>query len=387
MADRFSETSQTSYFSRLASSFRGMLVGLMLFAGSVLLLWFNEGRAVRTAKGLAEGSAAVISVKASSIDPANENKLIHISGPVTVAKPLVDPEFTLSRTALKLVRKVEMYQWKEKTETTSREKLGGGQETVTTYTYDRVWSHEKIASSSFKHPEGHANPEGWRVDSQTWLANDAKLEAFDMPIRLVERMGEGGPVALAEGGFKYTGTPAPRLHQQQLCFGADPGAPQVGDMRVSYTMVAPADFSIIAQQSVTSVIPYRTKAGTDLDMISPGRVDAKAMFDRAVQENTFLTWLLRFIGWLLMFFSFQMLFSPLAALVRFVPFLANIVGAGVAIFAAVLASLVSLVIVGLAWMYYRPLLAIGLIVAGAAIVLYFGSKYKRTAVGVGSPSP
>lgn len=381
MADRFAETTHTSYFSRLKSSFGGMLVGLLLAGSSFPLLWFNEGRAVRTARGLAEGAAAVTSVSAASIQSTNEGKLIHIAGPVTVTRHLEDHAFGVKLPALKLERVVEMLQWKEKSETTHRDTPGGGRESTTTYTYEQVWSPERISSSSFRHPEGHQNPKDWRFESQNWIASDARLEAFDMPARLIERTGAGEPLPLGSDAFTFTGTPAPVLHKERLYFSAKPEQPEVGDLRISFKVVRPGDFSLIAQQSVTSLIPYRTKSGTELDMISSGRVDARTMFDRAVKENIFITWMLRVLGWFLMFIGIRLLFEPLSALVRFVPFLGGLVGAGVSIFAAALASIVSLVIVGIAWMYYRPLLAIALLAIAAGIFLFVGSKYKKTAIG------
>ena len=72
MADEFSEVSSESWFGRIGNSIKGILFGIILIPISVLLLSWNEGRAVTTAKSLKEGAAAVVSVEAAPIVPAND---------------------------------------------------------------------------------------------------------------------------------------------------------------------------------------------------------------------------------------------------------------------------------------------------------------------------
>ena len=95
----------------------------------------------------------------ASVDPANDGKLVYVSGDLTARAPLADQEFGVSANALRLVRKVEMYEWMEESKTERRDKLGGGEEEVKTYTYHRVWSDRYEDSSRFKHSDGHENPQ------------------------------------------------------------------------------------------------------------------------------------------------------------------------------------------------------------------------------------
>ena len=77
------------------------------------------------------------SVDPARVDLANDGKLVHVSGDLKAGAPLADPDFAVSATALRLVRVVEMYQWKEESETETRKNFGGSEETVTTYEYRR----------------------------------------------------------------------------------------------------------------------------------------------------------------------------------------------------------------------------------------------------------
>src|SRR3982751_6482704 len=103
------EVTSQSWLGRIKESFKGILIGIVFFIASFPILWFNEGRAVRTEKSLKEGQGAVVSVQNDHVDPANEHKLVHMSGRAITAETLSDPEFLIARNAIKLKRTVEMY--------------------------------------------------------------------------------------------------------------------------------------------------------------------------------------------------------------------------------------------------------------------------------------
>ena len=131
------EVSEESWFSRLGGAFKGILTGIILFVLAIPLLFWNEGRAVRRAQALRQGSAAVVSVAADKILPANEGKLVHVSGMQTTEDTLTDTVFGITIKGIRLEREVEMYQWKERSSTKSEKKLGGGVKKTTVYTYEK----------------------------------------------------------------------------------------------------------------------------------------------------------------------------------------------------------------------------------------------------------
>ena len=109
VGDVFVERTHKSYFSRVGGSFMAVLFGLVMLVGSCVLLFWNESRAVQTARSLAEGRSLVIDIESGRVDSANEGKLVHLNGDVTAVAHLRDPEFGVAATGLRLVRSVEMY--------------------------------------------------------------------------------------------------------------------------------------------------------------------------------------------------------------------------------------------------------------------------------------
>ena len=100
--------------SRLGESIKGIFLGLLLFFGSFVLLWWNEGRAVRDYRTLTEVKNATVPVSPEALQTINDGKPVHVSGRAETRDELRDPLFQISEVAIHLRRKVEMMQWQQK---------------------------------------------------------------------------------------------------------------------------------------------------------------------------------------------------------------------------------------------------------------------------------
>lgn len=389
-ADTYTEVTRQGWGSRIGGSFKGIIGGLLMVLVGAGLLWFNEGRAVKTAQSLKEGAGVVVTVSAAALDPTKEGRLVHMTGEATTSERLTDPEFGISVSAVALRRSVEMYQWQESKHSETKKKLGGGEETVTTYTYDRGWFDRPIASSEFKKPEGHANPT-FTLSEGIWRAKEVNLGAHTLSPGLVQQMTDFQPIAVTStANVRITSGSWTGMHLLggSIYLGSNPNSPQVGDVRVSFSQVKPGAVSIVARQVGSTFEPYATKAGRNLEMLEPGAHAADAMFKAAQASNKMLTWILRGLGFFLIFIGLVAVFKPLSVLADVVPFIGNLVGAGTGIVAFMLALVVSLTVIAVAWFFFRPVLAIGLlVVAAATVVLLVMRRRKRSVVAPTSPPP
>jgi hypothetical protein len=380
MSDTFREVTRVSWFSRLRQSVFGVILGLILVVAMVIGLFWNEGRAVTTARALAEGAGLVVSVASDAVDAGNEGRLVHVSGIVTADTEPVDRDFGISAAGIRLERTVEMYQWREQSRSETQTKLGGGQETVTTYTYSREWASRAIDSSNFRQPAGHANP-AMTYRSEAFQIPAAKLDAFQLDSAVLDRIGDARPVPitpdlLASINTVFTGSLPTHVADGRIYLGRDPANPAIGDHRVSYALVPLGPISVVARQEGASFAPYQTRAGDRLLMVETGAVPAERMFERAATANTVMTWLLRLGGLLLLMMGFSMVLGPLGVAADVLPFLGRIVRMGTGTVAFVLAVLVGSVTIAVAWFWYRPLLAIGIVLAGVAIAWLTGRLGK-----------
>ena len=380
MPDSSTVTTSSSWFSRIGNSIAGIFFGFLLLLIAVVLLFWNEGRAVRTYQMLVEGEGAVVSVTADEVAPENDGKLVHVSGEAATAQVLADEDFGVAAEALRLRRDVAMYQWEEKKESKTQKKLGGGEETVTAYSYAKAWNSSPVDSSAFHDPAGHENPGEFPYAGATWDAEDATVGAFAIPSRIVAMLGDFEDLAVRQKPEGVEWPEGARADKGRIFLGANPAQPQVGDVRISYGVVRLGDVSIVARQSGDTFAPYPTKAGGEIEMIRPGKLDAGQMFAAAQSENTILTWILRAAGFVMMWVGFSLIFAPLSVLADVLPFLGNIVGAATGMIAFFLAVALAAAVIAVAWIFFRPLLGIFLLVVAAAAVMLGFRLVRKKAV-------
>lgn len=373
MSDSFTEVTSVSWFGRIKRSVGAVVIGLVLIVAMIVLLFWNEGRAVTTARSLAEGASAVVSVPADRVDAANDGKLIHVSGAVTTNATPSDPDFGIAAQGIRLVRGVEMYQWKETSQSETTKKLGGGEETVTTYTYEKTWDDRPINSSDFRKPDGHANP-SMAIRSQTFQVPAARLGGFDLDQPVLNLMSGEQTLSIRPdqaGSIRaaFQGSTRVSVVDGRVYLGNNPSSPAVGDYRVTYSLVPVGDASIIGQQSGSKFVAYQTVAGDRLLMVDAGTVPADQMFADAISTNTMVTWLLRVVGIVVLFIGFAMLLSWMGVLADVIPFVGSIVSFGTGLVAFLLAIVVGAAVIAIAWFWYRPLLSFA-IFGGAALLAY-----------------
>ncbi len=355
----------------------GSIIGVILALVAIPLLFWNEGRAVTTYKTLLEGAGIVQTISATEVDPAYDGKLVHLSGRATTNETLSDTILGVSAKAISLQRKAEMYQWEESSST---------KDNKTTYSYDKEWAESLINSQSFHAPEGHQNPAQMPYQSQTWFAETVTVGSFNLSASLIRMINNYQPLVVEQ--IPTTLGNKAKLSSGGFYIGNAPESPQVGDLRINFSQVVPTSVSLIAKVKGKTFEPYLSQAGGTIELLKTGEYSAQEMFDEAQTENTLLTWALRLVGFLMMFFGIAMFFSPLSSLFEMIPFVGNIIDRGIGCitwtFSFAISFAMSLIIIAIGWIFYRPFLAIALIaiglmpIVGVAIWLW-ASRKKDTA--------
>ena len=149
----YTETTTTGYGTRVGRSFKSIGSGFILFCLATALLWWNEGRAVKTEKMLNEAAGAYVEMEnPNKKDASLEGELICGTAMATTEDSLVDAQFGIGAKAIAIRRNVEYYQWVEHSQSKSEDKLGGKEVTTTTYTYTKEWVSSPVESAQFKDP-------------------------------------------------------------------------------------------------------------------------------------------------------------------------------------------------------------------------------------------
>jgi hypothetical protein len=282
-----------------------------------ILLFGCETRAVNIARSLDEGVRLVLSGDANRIDPANEGKLVHVSGELKTTARLTDPDFTMSAEAALLVRHAEMYQWREEEHSQGEVR------------YVSSWSTERRESVGLR-----PNPP-FRFPSIKVTARDATLGAFRPGKWVLEKLRATIDLAIEPATVEAARTHGPaQLRNGKLYLGSNPAQPQIGDIRISWRIAEPGPVSLIGRQAGTDLVEFQT-SGAPLLLVRSGTLSAAEMFKISGHESSTETWVSRLlcgcfmvIGWFLV-------------LRRLVP-------------ALLLSGLIGLATVAGAWLEYRP---------------------------------
>jgi Transmembrane protein 43 len=379
--DSFTTTTSTSWFSRMGKALGGIIIGLVLVVASIGTLAWNEGRAVKTSRALKEGASIVINAEGNQINPALNGKLIHFSGDITVDGQPTDDQLKITTPGIRLARTVEMFQWSERTKTETKKKIGGGEETTTTYTYVQEWSASANDSSQFQKPSGHENPR-LPITSDTFSVASGKIGAYSVtgdqlgsfgtaeqfPIGVEQLEGARAFFGSSRTVYSLDGTISAPLGDTTITTET-PRETQIGDVKVSYTVTPPGPASVVAKQVDTGVGSYETKNGRNLFLTANGSVDAASMFATAKKNNEILTWVLRAAFLLLLFVGFKAILGIAGVMADVLPFMGSIVRFGTSIVALILALAVGSLTIAIAWFAFRPLISAAVISVAALVAI------------------
>ena len=376
----YTEKKTIGYGSRVKSSFGGIGTGFIMIIAATVLLWWNEGRAVKTAKMLDEAEGvAVHMTDVNTLDPQYQDKLVHANGTVITLDSLFDSDFQVGVKGMRLTRSVSYYQWVEHSSSSTEDKLGGSQEVTTTYTYSTEWVSSPINSSEFKDPQYKSYNNGGvrrQVENKDFIAQSAKIGAYRLPENMISSFPRSNmmPLMLSIQGDSTS----MHVKNNEIYFGANPNDPMVGDVRVEYRYIPAQNVvSLIAKVQGDTFTRFTAKNGKSFSALVLGERSMEEMFESEKAGNNMLTWILRILGFIFISAGLKQIFDFLSTLLKVVPFLASIMSWGVGLVCNVIAFAWTLIVVAIAWLFYRPLLSVCLLAIAGAAVYYFAIKGKK----------
>ncbi|MBF0170861.1 MAG: TMEM43 family protein [Nitrospinae bacterium] len=270
------------------------------------------------------------------------------------------------------------------TETTSN--VGGSETQTTTYTYATGWFDRPLDSSSFHDSAGHRNPGSFPLSGDQWTSPSVTVGAFALTEEQAASIGGGAGLELTDDDLAQAQELfSDRLVREgQYLMTGDPASPTVGDLRVRYEVVHPQTVSLIARQSGDGVAPYVTSNDRELFMLERGGRTAEEMFADAQRANTILTWILRGVGTFLMWLGLTLILRPLSVIASVLPILGNVAEKGIGLVAAMMTAPLALFTAAFAWVFYRPVVGVGLLAVGAVLFYLFKQAGDKK---TGTPPP
>ena len=447
----YTEKTTTGYGTRVGNSIKATLMGFVIIIGATILLWWNEGRAVKTADMLEDAQGACVEMpNPDKMDKSLDGELVCGTAMANTEEVLTDTDFGISENAISLSRKVEYFQWVEHSESKSEDKLGGKEETTTTYTYKQEWVSSPVNSGDFKDPAYQNKNYTWTVvENQDLWAEKVTFGAYVLNESLIHSISSTEAVELnvneqllqsmdksvADTYARIKGLPTPvnqanaavapvaqtepaaatadslqtaiadsisqnnkvdleYVHQagNVIYYGRSMNAPEVGDVRITFKKTVPAKVTVVSVVDGNTFKPFVAKNKKKFQTLRMGKKSIEEIFEEENENNTMWTWILRIVGILLVISGFKSLFSFLETLLKVVPFLSSIFAFGVGIICTIVGIVYSLIVIALAWIFYRPVLGIILLVIAGFLVWVFAFNGKKklaelTNKGKAEPAP
>jgi hypothetical protein len=377
MADQFTKVTRNSWGSRIAGSFGGVIIGIILIPLCIWGLWNNEGT-----KDLSELAKKSVVVSSDSVDSSKDGVFASVSGKLVSDEQIGDDPYMVPGPYITLNRSAEMYAWKETTSTKEeKDTVGGGSTTTTTYSYSKEWTSSPATSSSFEHPEGHDNPTK-SVDDASYKVSAATIGAYTINPDTIELPGgDKVDVKPADGiqGFFKGGR---YLYNRE---GAN-SAPQVGDMRISFTALkSGVSVTAMGKLNAGAIESYTDESFTDgkrtLYRVFLGtREDAIATLHF---EYVMWIWIIRILGILGLWLGLGLLVDPIVKILDVVGVIGSVADGimGFVNFFVALAVGGTTIIIGMLFHnIYFLILIIALIIAG---VVYYLRTHSLKALASG----
>ncbi|RRC99125.1 TMEM43 family protein [Prevotella sp. OH937_COT-195] len=442
----YTTTTTTSYGSRVKNACGGIFGGIALFLAGTALLWWNEGEAVANAKLLDEVSENAVDMEnINNVNSDFNGLLVHATGDAKTKDILRESTFGFQVNAINLKRTVEFYQWVEQKHEEKRDKLGGGEETVTTYTYEKEWVSSPVNSSSFEDPEykGIYNKPLVTLENKQIYAKNVTFGAYKLPDFIIHAISgsEDAPISIndetlqkldnqienvvrglgnnykggadvesnqtnqrsavckdvatndtTESNSTDTSVPVNTKNNYQakyihhgdgeIYIGLSPSSSQIGDVRVKFTVVKPHKISIISKVKGNTFQKYIGKNKKEFSRVESGDVSKEEMFAHQESENNLLKWGLRLLGIVMVFIGIKGIFGFIVTLAKVIPFVSNILNFGVNLICGIFAFVWSLFIIAIAWLFYRPLIGIPLLLIIVGAIVFFAIKGKKKGTSV-----
>jgi hypothetical protein len=351
-------------------SFKNVIFGVLLFFGSFVLLYWNEGRV-----DMSKVALTAVQVNAEAVDATANGKMVSVTGKASTDDTIGDGLYLKPGNWMAMDRIVEMYAWDEEKKTKSQSNTGGSSTETTTYTYGKKWMENPQDSSEFAHPEGHENPRK-ALDGEFVRATSATIGAYDLAVGEIElppakklKLDKGqlelGDGVVAEGSeylFKGKGSL---------------GAPELGDLRISYkTIPGSFDGTAFGKLEEGTIRPYMTDEGDILHRLFYGSRDGAIV--TMANEYQFWVWIFRLIGFFMMFMGISLVLGPISMFMDVIPIFGTVgraASGGLAFIIALPLSIITILVSMVLHSFVAVLVVVALAIA--LVAAWFIMKRKK----------
>jgi len=204
-------------------SFARIAVFAVVIAAIAAAAWFGYERVSRR---MPQAIGEKITMP-SAVTPSDAPR--RVDGMLAASGPARDGQLGVSANAAVLLRRVEIYQWREHCEGSACR-------------YDTAWS-APVDSHKFREPKGHENPPAPFGDS-VFVAPGLKIGAYALDPDLLIAQAQASEYIVHGANLPPNLAASFSERDGVLYAGGDPAHPAVGEVRVSYRVIPMGSISL-----------------------------------------------------------------------------------------------------------------------------------------------
>ncbi|WP_114241660.1 TMEM43 family protein [Dyella sp. C9] len=221
---------------------RRALGALLLLGGAGLVAMTEQGMLDHRNASLRHGGQILDLGDSGGPQAGQHGYLVRVSGEVHVVESPYDPEFGQHASVPVLIRRVEMFQWREI-------RVGGDVH------YELDWVDRPIDSSRFQQPSGHANPDRFPIQGKQFDAGQVRVGGYALSPTLLHALPGNDSLAPDPKSLPPNLAASFSLHDNYFTTSAHPEQPRLGDLRVSWETVPVQEVTVFAQIDGDQLVP------------------------------------------------------------------------------------------------------------------------------------
>lgn len=377
---------ESSFINEFKRNWFIYIFGIFITCAGIFVLIWNEGRAVKVAQSLEDALNAAVTLNDKGPVPLweYEGDLVHVSGPLQISEPLTEPDYGIEVLAVKLKRRVQMYQWiEEKSEPLGHDNVASRIDTD--YYYNKEWRDKLVDSDSFYFRSTHVNPKEFAIKSHVHVSEHVKVGPLELGSIAKNRFNNFIEITSDERPERSD----IKLHSGMYYHCLNVWYPDVGDLRIqfSYAGLAGDVYTAIGQQVNNEIRPFKTSNGLNVLLLFKGDLTIEEAFKKEHAERYLETWGFRAAGWFLLFCATTCLMNLLNTFLSKYDTLYLIISERSPVSATLSLSLsVALLVTAVAWVLHRPVVGVSLAAASVSPFFYYavalynayqGNNYHR----------
>ncbi|XP_053601857.1 transmembrane protein 43 homolog [Plodia interpunctella] len=363
-------------------------LSLVLFSGVTYFLLWAESQTIQSNLILDELVSAAESIDVHNGDVAAryEGRIVHILGPLRILEPISEPDYNIQVQAVKLRKRVQMYQWIEEAQDQENFLSEPADESHKTYWYHKDWRDYIVDSSLFYIRPGHHNPTSMPIFSETHIADNVKIGFLYLGIDVKRKVNDY---------YEIWSDSRPersdiKLHSGFYYHGESALEHDIGDLRIHFSYAGREDdiYTAVGLVEGGTLQAYTSPAfpGADpLALLRKGSYSLRQLHDLERRDANLHTWKYRMLGFVQVFASAMTLHPDWITLFLQCSWISSSLRRCTRLWVNFILSFsYTLFIISIPWLIHKP--TFGALVLGGALlpILHYSTFLTRREV---TPEP